>query len=167
MRLCPKRRTCIKINHLRNARILRIFTSLNFGKYRSHSINAKIRHWLKNWYSSQVFTFPTSKYHPACRFGSQKNISWKHAFPGRGALCTRLAEFRCGGCALGIVMRFYAWLSRGTEGNSHEGNMAYPVFWRCRLLPFLASNPRDNNGKLALLQRVIIFCPCLSDIPFY
>ena len=34
MRLCPKRRTCIKINHLRNARILRIFTSLNFGKYR-------------------------------------------------------------------------------------------------------------------------------------
>ena len=50
MRLCPKRRTCIKINHLRNARILRFFTSLNFGPHvpspSSHISNRKSLNWI-------------------------------------------------------------------------------------------------------------------------
>ena len=44
----------------------------------------------------------------------------------KGALCVGLAEFRCKGCALFIVVCACARLSRDTGRNSLEGNMACP-----------------------------------------
>ena len=40
-----------------------------------YAIGARIATEIKNWYSSQVFTIPTSMFDPACRFGSLEKIS--------------------------------------------------------------------------------------------
>jgi len=80
----------------------------------------------------------------------------------KGALCKELAEFRCKGNALFIVVSIRAWLSRGTEGNSLDDNIAYPVFLTVLRLAvlyryFWRFTMRQSNQILVTLLSVSLF----------
>ena len=58
-----------------------------------------------------------------------------------------------------IAVRVCAWLSRGKEGNSLDGSIAYPVLWWYCFLSFLprCSNPRKYYGKHTARRQSVLY----------
>ena len=105
-----------------------------------YAIGARIIPEIKNWYSSQVFSFLLPSTTRLAGLEAQKNFH-ESVRPVRGRYAWNLQGFGARVMPFSLSCALAHWLSRGTERNSLDDNIAYPVLLTVSPLAVLALTP--------------------------